>query len=164
VLETTTDLPRILQTLADHECEYVLIGGMAAVLHGSPHATEDCDIAIYFDAANRAKIVRALAPLNPRPLRWKGDEPYVWDEKSVIAPWTLLQTDAGRLDIVISLLGVESFAALEARSASTTLDGTFVRFASIDDLIAMKESTNRPKDQINLVFLRAVRQMREEAR
>jgi hypothetical protein len=135
---------------------------MAAILHGSPHATDDCDIAIYLDEVNRARLVLALAPLHPRPVRGKSEESYEWDEKSIVGPWTLLQTDAGRLDLVVRLAGVESFDGLFERAETTMFDGIPIRYAALDDLIKMKELADREKDQSSLLYLRALRSARDE--
>lgn len=129
----------------------MLICGMAAVLHGSPVVTLDCDIAVAFDKENRTRIVQALVSLHPRPLR--GNATAEWDEKSIVAPWTLLDTDAGEIDLVIRLQGIDSFDGLFQRSSEIELAGQPLRYASLEDLIAMKRAAGRAKDKFQLEFL-----------
>ena len=112
--ENIPDLPRLLRALDASQCRYVLVGGLAALLHGSSLPTQDCDLAIAYDTDNRVRVVQALAPFNPRPLN--AEPGNVWDEKSLIPPWTLLQTELGRVDLLIRIQGIDSFAGLYERS------------------------------------------------
>jgi len=57
------DLPRLAAALASEEVQYVLVGGLALILRGGRHVTFDADLAIAFNAENRSRVVRALAPL-----------------------------------------------------------------------------------------------------
>ena len=155
--ESIPDLAKILKQLADHDCQYVMIGGMAAVMHGSAVVTFDCDLAIYFDAENRQHLVDALAPLHPRPLLWKRDTRFEFDAKCIVGPWTLLQTDAGRVDLIVRLAGVDSFEGLFARSICVDFQGVPIRYASLDDLISMKAHANRMKDHSNLAYLEGIK-------
>jgi predicted nucleotidyltransferase len=159
VQDSIPDLAKILKQLADHHCRYVMIGGMAAVMHGSAVITYDCDLAVYFDSENRANLVEALRPLHPRPLRWKGGRPFEFDEKCIVGPWTLLQTDAGRVDLIVRLAGVDSFDGLYERSICDDFQGVPIRYAALDDLIAMKDHANRGKDQANVLYLKGIRQV-----
>ena len=60
------DLARLLEVLDRHKVAYVLIGGLAAVYHGSPFPTEDADITPKTDRVNLARLAAALADLDAR--------------------------------------------------------------------------------------------------
>lgn len=60
------DAPRLITTLNRHGVRYVIVGGMAAVAHGSPLPTEDVDIAPLQDAENMARLADALEELDAR--------------------------------------------------------------------------------------------------
>jgi hypothetical protein len=60
------DLERLFATLHRHKVVYVLIGGLAAVFHGSPFSTEDADITPDTDGANLIRLAAALRELNAR--------------------------------------------------------------------------------------------------
>jgi hypothetical protein len=156
--ERVPDLPRLLNALAEHGCEYVLIGGMAAVMHGSAEVTFDCDLAVAFSAENRHRLVEALAPFHPRPVRRKSNQ-FVWDEKDIVSPWTLLETDLGRVDLIVRLPGIDSFRGLFERSVTAEFQGVTIRYASLDDLLAMKTAADRGKDSAQLAYLRSLKQM-----
>lgn len=153
------DLPRLLQALDRARCRYVLVGGLAALLHGSSLPTNDCDLAVAYDEDNRHRIVQALAPFHPKPLNARNEGE--WDEKSVVPPWTLLKTDLGRIDLLIRMHGVDSFEGLFNRSICTTFQGIPIRYASLGDLIAMKDAADRPKDRENLMILRSLQELED---
>jgi hypothetical protein len=155
------DVRALAEALAREEVRYVLVGGMASVFHGGSQVTVDADLAIAFDEENRSRLVRALAPLHPRPMR--GAPGWVWDEKAIRAPWTVLLTDAGRVDLLVRLPGVESFDALHKRAVVTAFDGVPLRVADLDDLIEMKRAAGRTKDQPALEELLALRELRGES-
>ncbi len=154
------DLPRIARRLDAEGLRYVLVGGMAVSIHGGTRVTFDADIAIAFDLDNRRRLVEALEPLNPRPLRLASGAAWVWDEKCLRAPWSIFQTDAGRLDLIVSLTDVNGgFEGLYARSEWWEGGGVGVRLASIEDLLAMKAAAGRDKDLEDARQLRAIQRM-----
>ena len=60
------DLEKLLAGLVRNEVEFVVIGGVAAVAHGSVYVTYDLDFCYSRAAANLQKLVAALGPLNPQ--------------------------------------------------------------------------------------------------
>lgn len=150
------DLPRLAAALASEEVEYVLIGGLALILQGGDRVTFDADIAIAFNRDNLSRIVRALRPLDPRPLRLAQGAAWVWDEKCVRPPWSLFQTEAGRLDLILRLPGVESFAGVYGRARTLDIEGAKVRVASLEDLKAMKSASERERDLSDVRVIEAL--------
>lgn len=157
------DLRRIARHLEAEELRYVLVGGMAVAIHGGTRITEDVDIAIAFDLDNRRRLVAALAPLNPHPMRLAPGAAWVWDEKCLRAPWSIFMTDAGRIDLIVRLSGVSGgFEGLYSRSERWEQNGTAVRLASINDLLAMKGEADRDKDREDERQLRAIKRLLKE--
>ena len=156
------DLPRIARCLDAEGLRYVLVGGMAVSIHGGTRVTFDADIAIAFDLDNQRRLVEALAPLNPRPLRLAAGAAWVWDERCLRAPWSIFQTDAGRLDLIVRLTGVEGgFEGLYTRSEWWEGGGVGLRLASIKDLLAMKGEAARDKDLEDARQLRAIQRIQK---
>lgn len=60
------DPERIFEALADSSVSFVLIGGMAAILHGDAGVTMDIDIAPAYDAGNLDRLAKALRVLRAR--------------------------------------------------------------------------------------------------
>ena len=157
--ESLPDVTRLAAAIASYEVRAVLVGGMAVVYHGATIVTTDVDFAIAYDKANVGKLVKALAPLNPRPMRLAVGAAWVWDELSIRPPWTIFQTDAGRVDLLVRLPNIDSFAGLYERAVIARLGGATVRVASIEDLIAMKTGTGRESDAAHVRALMALRRL-----
>lgn len=154
------DFERIARHLDAEGLRYVLIGGMAVTLHGGTRITHDADLAIASDLENRRRLVAALAPLRPRPMRLAQGAAWEWDERCVRAPWSIFETDAGRIDLIVRLPGIDDgFEGLYARSELRRSRGIAVRLASIDDLLAMKGEADREDER----QLRAIKRLLDEA-
>lgn len=70
--------------LSKAKADFVIIGGLAVILHGGDYSTKDIDFAISRTRENAKRIAKALAPFSPRPHGWSEDLPFVWDDQTVI--------------------------------------------------------------------------------
>lgn len=140
-----------------HRVAYVLIGGLAAVVHGSPFPTEDADITPDDDRQNVERLAAALRELNAR-IRVDGvpdGVPFVCDAEASSAGQTWnLTTDAGELDIAFRPSGTQGYADLRRDASSIELYEVTVDVASLADVVRSKQAANRPKDQRVLPVLR----------
>lgn len=155
------DLPALFRALDAESVRYVLIGGMAVALHGGSRVTFDSDLAIAFDLENRQRLVTALAPYHPIPKHAGEATTVEWDVLSIRGPFTVLQTDFGPLDIIITLPGVDSFEGLYERADAYLLGGQTIIVACIQDLIRMKEASCRPQDELDLLVLYQLQKLTE---
>lgn len=140
----------MLEVLVAHEVDFVVIGGIAGIARGSAYMTEDLDIAYARERANLERLAAALAELGARLRNAPADVPFLLDAETpeAGAHFTFL-TDLGSLDILDRPDGSPPYAELRRRAGEPlTVDGTPVAVASLDDLIAMKEATGRPRDQV----------------
>jgi hypothetical protein len=92
-------------------------------------------------------------------MRLAAGAAWVWDEKSIRAPWSIFDTDAGRIDLIIRLPNVDSFDGLYRRSVNVPLGVASMRVASIDDLIVMKHGTGRDVDEADVLTLQALKNL-----
>lgn len=155
------DFESLIRALNGAEVLYVVIGGLAMILQGSDYATVDSDFAVSTNETNTQPIVQALAPLRPHPHNATVDN-FVWDELSIFGSVISLVTDAGDVDLLRDLPGVDSFEGLFARADVRTVYGQPVHVASLADLIAMKREADRPKDRNHLIELEALARMRNK--
>jgi len=153
------DFESLVRTLNAEGVRFVVIGGLAMILHGSDYATVDSDFAIADDPENTEPLVRALAPLRPHPHNTTF-EYFVWDARSIAGAVISLATDAGDVDLLRVIPGVDSFEGLYGRSEVRKAYGETVRVASLADLIAMKRQADRPKDRNHLIELEALAALR----
>jgi predicted nucleotidyltransferase len=153
----------ILSALNAHDVRFVVIGGVAMRLHGSAHITDDVDLSYPRDADNLSQLIKALAQFHPRLRDFPPDLPFVFDARTLRAATNLtLDTDLGELDLLAEPAGVDSFDGLWERSEVMEVDGHSVHVCSLEDLIAMKKTANRPKDQIHLMELQALAKIIKE--
>jgi hypothetical protein len=153
------DLARLLATLDRHKVAYVLIGGLAAVYHGSPFPTEDADITPRTDRANLERLAAALVELDAR-IRTHAEPAglaFTCDADSLSALKTVdLTTAAGDLDLTSEPAGTAGYDDLHRDATRTDLYGVTVQIASLADVIRSKQAANRPKDQRVLPTLREI--------
>lgn len=147
----------IFASLDRHGVEYVLIGGLAAVLHGSPLPTVDADICPAATGDNLERLARALADLDarirtpdtPDGVRFPHDATFL-GQVSLLN----LTTRVGDLDLSFTPAGTTGYADLAARAGAIVINGVRVPVAALEDVIRSKAAANRPKDQRALPVLR----------
>ena len=147
---------RALKALAAHEVRFVVIGAFAAVVQGYPLPTYDLDVTPERERDNVTRLVAALAELNAGLRVPEGERvAFPLDVRMLEQAdvWTLL-TDAGPLDLVSWPAGTAGFDDLRRDAVQIELGGVPLLFASLRDVIRMKEASNRPKDVAQLAALR----------
>lgn len=147
-----------LRTLVSHGVLFVLIGGYAAAIRGSPVITGDVDVCYARDDENMERLAAALQQLGAT---LRGAPPEVLfrlDARTLKAgDHFTFSTSAGPLDCLGTPAGTDGFADLDASATDEDLDGLVVRVASVDDLIRMKRAAGRPQDKIAVEWLAALR-------
>jgi hypothetical protein len=149
----------LFRALDANGVEYVLIGGLGAVLRGSTAMTNDADIVPARDPENLARLSDALIDLGAR-LRVEGETEGVAFEPHpvLLASMTMLNltTRCGDLDLAFRAAALEDYGALRAGSSVFDIDGLRVRVASLSDIIRSKETADRPRDRAVLPILYAL--------
>lgn len=147
------DIERILLSLADHDVDYVLVGGLAVQTHGHLRTTFDVDIVPRPSRANLERLARALNALDARPLN-PGSE-RVEISASMLPRATLWQfaTAHGPIDVLHDAPGAPPYRELRERALEVELGELRVAVAGRDDLISMKRARARPVDLDDLAVL-----------
>ncbi len=147
-----------LRTLLAHDVRFVLIGGYAGSLRGSPVITGDMDVCYARDDANLERLAEALHALDAKLRGAPPDVPFQLDARTLKAgDHFTFSTSAGALDILGTPSGTKGFTDLDAGATDEVVDGLTIRVASLDDLIRMKRASGRPKDLIAVEWLSAIR-------
>lgn len=149
-----------LAALLDAQVRFVVIGGFAARLWGSPSVTNDLDICFAGDNENLDALAQVLRGLGARLRGAPRDVAFRLDARTLAAGGTFtFVTTAGSLDCVAEPAGTRGFDDIHAGAVVMDLgDGVRVLVAGIDDLIRMKRAAGRPKDRIELEVLGALRE------
>lgn len=148
---------KIFAVLAEHGVDYVMIGGLAAALHGSDMVTTDLDITPGAGEDNLARLSSALRSLNARIRSDELPEGLVFSHDAASPSkadvWNLV-TDFGDLDISFVPSGTQGFVDLRRSAAVIEVLGTTTQVASLPDIIRSKAAAGRPKDKIAVPVLR----------
>lgn len=142
------DLKALLRPLVERGVDFVLIGGMAGIAHGSDYLSFDLDIAYSRSRENVKRLVAALEELDVSLRGAPPDLEFPLDERMIEngANFTFI-TPHGDLDLLADVAGVKDFETLQRDAVEREVGGLPIKVASINALIAMKRASNRPKDQ-----------------
>ena len=155
----------LLKRLLDEEVEFVVVGGLAATLHGVSEPTRDIDVCIRPSDDTWTKVARVLSGIHPRyaltPDR-RAFEPSLAALKTFKNLYAL--TDLGRIDFLGEVAPLGDLSRVLANATTFEIDGRAVRVISLDDLLTVKEHIRRPKDLEVAVELRAIRDRRAASR
>ena len=155
----------IFQILNTAGVRYVVVGGLATVLHGYARLTADVDLAVDLAPEEAAKMIQALVTRGFRPQVPVLPEEFanptvreVWFRDKHMRAFSLVDP-VNPMRVVDLLLKPEvPFEELLARSQEVVLNTTKIRIASIDDLIALKRQAGRPQDLADIEQLEAILQ------
>jgi hypothetical protein len=138
--------------------DFVVIGGLAVVLHAMPRFTKDLDICYSTDSDNLDALGAVLVGLDAR-LRGVEEVPFVADSRTLRRTQILcLTTPEGNIDLLVRPKGSPAYETLRERAEIMDLAGCQVRIASIADLIAMKRAAGRPQDLADIESLEAAQE------
>lgn len=157
----TFDPRPICAALTSEGVRFVLIGGFAAAVHGSPLPTSDLDIVPARDGENLERLARALVRLNAR-LRTESEPVDVRLDAAFLRamPFMLnLVTDYGDVDLTFEPAGrLEGFEGWDAGAIDVEISPELVvRVAALDDIIDSKSSAGSAKDRYALPYLESLR-------
>lgn len=149
---------QILRRLKDHDVDFVVIGGIAATLLGSPMATYDVDVCVPLDEASLVKILNALREVRPR-LRMRPDKMPLPDNPQRLkgVKNLYLLTDLGEIDLLGEVPGIGTYPSLFDKTVETDVGGFTCRVLNIETLIESKKVAGRDKDRVAIYHLEAIR-------
>lgn len=156
-------LRQLLALLAEHEVRFAVIEGVALIARGVQRSTVDLDIAYARDRENLGRLAAALATIRPRLRGVPEGLPFELDEASLRSGLNFtLDTDLGPLDLLGEVPGLGAFEHVDAASSELEIDGTTILVLTLDGLEAAKRAAGRPKDLVDLGYIRALRTASED--
>jgi predicted nucleotidyltransferase len=152
---------RLLNALREHEVKFVIIGGVAATLHGSSRLTNDLDVVYERSPENLARLVAALVDFKPYLRGAPPGLPFRFDVETLRRGLNFtLTTTSGDLDLLGEVTGVGGYPNLAANAVEANLFGSPYRFIDLDTLILAKRAAGRAKDLEVVAELEAIREER----
>jgi hypothetical protein len=148
----------VFRVLRKHDVRFIVIGGYAAILLGSPVLTGDVDICYRREDENLKRLAAALRELKAALRGAPPDVPFQMDAAALKAgDHFTFDTIAGPLDCLGTPTGTEGYRDLDQSAVEVDMGGPSLQVASIEDLLRMKTAAGRPKDLIAVEWLRALR-------
>ena len=158
-----TDFPSVFRTLSAGGVDYVIVGGLAATVHGSARLTLDVDIVYSRTPENIARLVAALRPHAPYLRGAPAGLPFDWSVETVQSGLNFTLTTAiGDVDLLGEVVGGGDYPALLPHTEEVELFGYRCRCLDLPALIRSKRAAGRPKDLEALAELEALREGRRE--
>ena len=160
-----SDLRQIAEVMDAHRVEFVVIGGQAETLMGSPRVTYDVDLCYQRNPENLERLAAALRGLGAKLRNTPPDVPFLLDARTLeMGSNFTFHTRVVNLDILGYVEPIGDYDAV-SRSAETfaLVDGRTVRTIGLDDLIRVKATIKRFKDGESMYQLLAIKRIRDEA-
>ena len=152
----------ILNALHDRHVEFVIVGGVAAALHGGSRVTFDLDLVPSLTPASWQAAVDLLwslgaRPRIPEPVERIRDLEHVrrWRREKGMLALNFRTTD-GSMEVDLLVGESDAFDELRQRAVEVTVGQRTFFVASIDDLISMKQRAGRPQDLLDIAELRNI--------
>lgn len=152
----------LLERLIQHNVEFVVVGGFAAVAHGVSLLTQDIDICCRFTPENLLKLQDSLSDLHPvHRMTPKRLAVNLTATNCTGLKNLYLDTDYGQLDCLSEVLAIGDYDDVLQQSVAVRLPFGHVRILDLNALIKAKKAMNRPRDHEAAEQLEAIRRSRE---
>lgn len=139
--------------------DFILVGGVAARVHGSARFTQDLDVSYSRTDANLDRVVDALRPFDPYLRGAPAGLPFEWSAATLRAGLNFtLTTTTGDIDLLGDIVGGGTYEDLEPHSISVAIFGRETRVLDLPWLIHVKRAAGRPKDFEVIAELEALRE------
>jgi hypothetical protein len=156
------DFARVLELLAHADLDFVLVGGIAATIHGSTRLTRHVDIVYSRRPGNIARLVAALRPLAPYLRGAPRGLPFEWSVDTVERGLNFaLTTDVGDVDLLGALVDGTDYDELLTRAERVRLYGFECWCAKLEELVRLRRASGQPKDLVVAAELEAVWEERQ---
>lgn len=154
----------VLAALDAARVRFVVVGGVAVVLHGHPRMTADLDLVVDLTAESAGRAIAALVDLGMEPRLPVDPQAFAdpdvrreWIDERSLTVFTMLDPSEPLLEVDLFAQPPLPFEELWDQATIVQLGGQAVRVASIDHLIAMKNAAGRPQDLADVAALEALR-------
>jgi len=157
---TVAQFESLVKVLAENHVEFVLIGGLAMIFHGSTHTTRDVDVCYGREIHNIERLAKALEPFHPYMRGAPKGLPFRFDAPTIQAGLNFtLDTDLGPIDLLGEVAGIGFYDKVLAQSVQGDFLGSKVRILTVEGLIAAKKAAGRFKDKSHILELEELKKL-----
>jgi predicted nucleotidyltransferase len=156
-------IEQVLAAMNAAGVRYLVVGGVAVVLHGHLRTTADLDLVVALDQVNASRAIQALQSLGFTPRAPVPAEQFAdaeararWISDKGLTVFSMWSDRVAGLEVDLFVREPFDFERGYARGVSVTLDSTRARVAALEDLIAMKRLAGRPLDLADVEALEAI--------
>jgi predicted nucleotidyltransferase len=152
------EIIKFWRSLHDSKVKYIMVGGYATNFSGYQRYTGDMDIWIEDTIQNRRNLRLAFRSCD------MGDY-YMLETMQIVPGWTNFNLNNGlKLDLMLNVKGLEGFTFDECleQASIAEIEGINIPFLQINHLIESKKAANRPKDQIDVIYLEKIKLLLEQ--
>lgn len=152
------DLEHLLGVLCDNDVKHIIVGGVAATVHGATRLTQDVDVVYDRSSANLERIVDALRPYSPYLRGAPEGLPFEWSARTLARGLNFtLTTTLGDIDLLGDIPGGGTFTDLLPDTVTVTLFGKAHLCLDLSALIRAKRAAGRPRDLETVAELEVLR-------
>ena len=158
------EIEGLLDALNRAGVRYLVVGGVAVVLHGYLRTTADLDLVLELKPDNVRRAMRALGELQYRPRAPVPAEAFAepevrerWIREKGLAVFSLWSPARPTLEVDVFVSEPFDFDAVYARAVRVPLERSEVTVIALQDLIALKRQVGRPRDQEDIAALESLR-------
>ncbi len=153
----SAEFDKLIPVLVHAGVDFVLVGGVAGIVHGAARATYDLDVVYSRDPANIKRLADTLTPSAPYLRGAPPGLPFAWDERTIRNGLNFtLTTQLGDLDLLGEVVGGGTYNALFPQSIIVEAFGVKLRCVTLSALIKLKRAAGRPKDLESIAELQAL--------
>ncbi|HCE08979.1 MAG TPA: hypothetical protein DEQ40_10325 [Oxalobacteraceae bacterium] len=153
-----TDLERLLEVLSRADIRFVIVGGVAATIHGSSRLTQDLDLVYGRTPADLQGLASALAPYQPYLRGAPPGLPFEWSARTLQQGLNFtLTTQLGDVDLLGEIIGGGGYDDVIRHTTQVTMFGRSYACLDLEWLIRTKRAAGRPRDLEAIAELEALR-------
>jgi hypothetical protein len=153
----------LLEGLVGGDVQFVVVGGVAGAMQGSPFATNDLDVCYESGRGNVSRLAHVVAQWSPYPRGWESGLSFTMDSRTLrTTPIMTLRTAEGDLDLLDRIDGVGSYDDVLVSSEEVNAFAMRFRVLTLDALIRARRGSARPKDLAQLPTLEALLDLRRD--
>lgn len=153
----------LFKALNDADVQYIIVGGLATVLHGYARLTADIDLVINLDQQEAQRAVSAILatglkprlPVDPMQLTDKATRQSWINDKNMLV-FSFYDPNNPLMVLDVFVREPFPFSEMATRAVPMDIGGMTVPVCAIQDLIAMKTGTGRAKDEEDIKYLQGL--------